>query len=217
VTTPRSTAPGRSTELDSAGIPVVVSGPSGAGKTSVLRCALELERRLRFSVSHTTRSPRAGEVDGRDYSFVTPARFQELILAESFLEWAEYQGNHYGTSRAAVAEPTRAGFDLLLEVEVQGARQLRERLPGAVFVFVLPPSLGLLETRLQARKSDTAEAIRKRLEIARQEIREAGTYDYLIVNQEIERAAGDLLRIIEVSRMRPSRILPAWRARSDLE
>jgi guanylate kinase len=156
-------------------------------------------------------------VDGRDYWFVNAARFQELIIGEAFLEWAEYQGNHYGTSRSAVDEPTRQGFDLLLEVEVQGARQLRERLPGAVFVFVLPPSLGMLETRLRARKSDTPEAIRKRLEIARQEIREAETYDYLIVYQEIERAAGDLLRIIEVSRMRPGRILPAWRARSDLE
>jgi guanylate kinase len=200
-----------------AGIPVVVSGPSGAGKTSILRRALERSDRLRFSVSHTTRPPRAGEVDGRDYWFVTLERFQELSDKGAFLEWAVYQGNHYGTSRLAVDQPTDEGFDLLLEVEVQGARQLRQRLPGAVFVFVLPPSLELLETRLRRRDSDTPEAIRKRLEISRQEIAEADKYDYLIVNHELERAASDLLAIIEVSRMAPGRVLPTWRTRSELE
>ena len=200
------------------GIPVVVSGPSGAGKTSVLRRALQRSDRLRFSVSHTTRPPRTGEVDGRDYRFVTLPRFQELIAQRAFLEWAVYQGNHYGTSLAAVDEPTRAGFDLLLEVEVQGARQLRERLPGAVFVFVLPPSLEILESRLRGRDSDSPEAIRKRLEIAREaEIAEAENYDYVIVNHDIERSASDLLQIIEVARMEPSRVLPAWRDRSELE
>jgi guanylate kinase len=199
------------------GIPIVVSGPSGVGKSSVLRRALARSDRLRFSVSHTTRPSRAGEVDGRDYWFVSGAEFQRLIERDCFLEWAVYQGNHYGTSRAAVDEPTAAGFDLLLEVEVQGARQLRERLPGAVFVFLLPPSFDSLESRLRGRHSDTPEAIRKRLEIARGEIREAGTYDYVIVNHEIERAASDLLQIIEVSRMVPSRVLRVWRARGDLE
>jgi guanylate kinase len=204
-------------ELTGAGIPVVVSGPSGAGKTSILRKALERSERLRFSVSHTTRKPRPGEVDGRDYCFVDPTRFQELIEKGAFLEWAEYQGNCYGTSRTAVEGPTQAGYDLLLEVEVKGASQLRQRLSGAVFVFVLPPSLGQLEARLRNRRSDSPEAIRKRLEIARQEILEAGNYDYLIVNEDMERAVGDLLEIIEVSRMTPDRVLPAWRARSDHE
>lgn len=200
------------------GIVVVVSGPSGVGKSSLLRRVLERDPNLRFSVSHTTRAPRPGEADGVDYHFVDPARFRELVREDAFLEWAEYQGHLYGTSRAAVEEPTGRGVDLLLEVEVQGARQLRERLPEAVTVFVLPPaSLADLEARLRRRSSDDDATIAKRVTAARQEVKEAGHYRYALVNDELERAVAGLEHIVRAARLESERVLPAWRARFALD
>lgn len=200
------------------GIPFVVSGPSGVGKSTILRRVLELESRMRFSVSHTTRPPRSGERNGVDYWFVSEAEFQKLIEEGAFLEWARYQGRHYGTSRRAVEGPTGEGIDLILEVEVQGARQLRERLPEAVTVFVLPPaSIRDLEARLRARDSDDERAIRKRLETARGEVREAEHYRYAIVNDELGPAVEDLLNIVRASRLERDRVLPAWRERFETD
>ena len=195
------------------GIAFVISGPSGVGKSSILRRLLERDRRLRFSVSHTTRCPRGGERDGEDYYFVAADEFERLVKANAFLEHAEYQGCRYGTSRDAVLGPTARGYDLILEVEVKGAEQLRERLPEALTVFVLPPSLQDLETRLRGRKSDDAQAIRKRLERARQEILEADHYQYVIVNEDLERAAAGLTHIVEAARLRQRVALPSWKAR----
>ena len=189
---------------------IVVSGPSGAGKTTLLRRVLERDRGLCFSVSHTTRVPRAGEVEGEDYFFVSQAEFRRRIEAGSFLEWAEYQGNLYGTSRQAVEDTLASGLDVLLEVEVKGARQIREQLPDAVSVIVLPPSFDALGKRLRLRASDSEAAIQKRLEIAREEIREAPGYSYVIVNSNLDAAVLDLERIIQVARLRPERVLPAW-------
>ncbi len=196
------------------GIVFVLSGPSGVGKTTLVRRVLDRDPALRFSVSHTTRPARAGELDGRDYHFVSTEEFQCLIDRERLLEWAEYQGHLYGTSRAAVEEPTARGVDLLLEVEVQGARQLRERLPDSVSVFVLPPaSSGELEARLRRRASDDPHAIRKRLERARQELPEAEHYRYAIVNDDLDRAAEALGHIIAATRQEARRVLPGWLAR----
>jgi guanylate kinase len=192
------------------GIAIVVSGPSGAGKTTLLRMVLERDNKLRFSVSHTTRPPRGGEVEGVDYFFVSKEDFKKLIEADAFLEWAEYQGNLYGTSRQAVEQTLAAGRDVVLEVEVKGARQLREQLPDAISVIVLPPSFESLGKRLRLRASDTEESIRKRLEIAREEIREAPGYSYVIVNSSLEAAVQDLQRIIYVARLRPAYVLPSW-------
>jgi guanylate kinase len=192
------------------GIAFVVSGPSGAGKTTLLRLVLERDEGLRFSVSHTTRAPRPGEVEGVDYHFVSREEFKKLIEAEAFLEHAEYQGNLYGTSRLAVEEMLAAGLDVVLEVEVKGARQLREQLPDAVSVIVLPPSFESLGKRLRLRASDSEEAIRRRLDIAREEIREAPGYSYVIVNSNLEAAVEDLQGIIQVARLRPERVLPGW-------
>ncbi len=201
-----------------AGIVFVISGPSGVGKSSMLRRVLEHDPRLRFSVSHTTRPPREGERDGEHYRFVSADEFRGLIDRGAFLEWAEYQGNLYGTSRSAVDEPTGQGIDLILEVEVQGASQLRAMLPDAVTVFVLPPgSLHDLEERLRSRRSDDEQAIQKRLETARREVQEAQHYHYVIVNDELDRASSDLLHVVGAARLQRERVLPAWKARFELD
>jgi len=194
----------------SRGSTIVVSGPSGAGKTTILRRVLERDARLRFSVSHTTRHPRKGEVEGHDYYFVTQEKFRALIESGSFLEWAEYQGNFYGTSRAAVEKAVDEGSDVLLEVEVQGARQIREQCPDAVTVIVLPPSFEALGQRLRDRAKDSEESIRKRLDIAREEVREASQYTYVVVNSNLDAAVADLQKIVDVARLRPQQVLPQW-------
>ncbi len=192
------------------GIPFVISGPSGAGKTSILRRVLECDPGVRFSVSHTTRAPRSGEIEGQNYFFVAEERFRQLVEQDTFLEWADYQGNLYGTSREAVAGPTREGFDLILEVEVQGARQLRERGREAVFVFLIPPSMEILEQRLRSRGSDDEDVVRKRLERAREELREIHGYRYVVVNADMEQAVRDFLHIIAACRLERERVLPLW-------
>lgn len=192
------------------GIPFVISGPSGAGKTSILRRVLECDPGVRFSVSHTTRAPRSGEIEGQDYFFVDEERFRQLVDQDAFLEWADYQDNLYGTSREAVAGPTREGFDLILEVEVQGARQLRERGRGAVFVFLIPPSMDVLEQRLRSRGSDDEDVVRKRLERAREELREIHGYRYVVVNADMEQAVRDFLHIIAACRLEREKVLPLW-------
>jgi guanylate kinase len=193
------------------GIPFVVSGPSGVGKSTVLREVLERDSGVVFSVSHTTRPRRPGEVDGKDYRFVEDAAFDRLVEEDGFLEHAVYQGHHYGTSREAVDRPTREGVDVILEVEVQGARQLRKRLPGAVLVFVLPPSMECLDERLRGRASDADEAIRKRLARAREEVREVHLYDYVVVNEDVEQAIAQLLHVISACRLELPRVLPTLR------
>ncbi len=192
------------------GIPFVSSGPSGAGKTSILRRVLECDPGVRFSVSHTTRAPRSGEIEGQGYYFVNEERFRQLINQDAFLEWADYQDNLYGTSREAVAGPTREGFDLILEVEVQGARQLREHDRGAVFVFLIPPSMDILEQRLRSRGSDDEDVVRKRLQRAREELREIHGYRYVVVNADMEQAVRDFLHIIAACRLERENVLPLW-------
>lgn len=197
------------------GIPFVVSGPSGTGKTSILRRVLAADPGTRFSVSHTTRAPRTGERDGEDYRFVNEEAFRGLVNAGAFLEWAEYQGHLYGTSREAVDGLTRHGLDVILEVEIQGARQLRERLRGAAFVFVLPPSMEVLEQRLRGRGSDASEVVRTRLERAHEELREVHRYDYVIVNEDLDRAVAALRHVIAACRLERERVLPELRERFD--
>jgi len=209
------------------GIVFVISGPSGVGKSSILREALQRDQGLSFSVSHTTRAARQGEVHGRDYYFVGDGEFQSLVAEDAFLEHAEYQGHHYGTSRSSVEEPTSRGVDLILEVEVQGAAQLRESLLDALSIFILPPSsLEQLEARLRGRGSDGEEVIRKRLEIARQEILHAKDYHYIVVNDELPNAVNDLLDIVRCarledlarcSRLEGSTVLPEWRTHFEAE
>ena len=189
----------------SSGLVLVVSAPSGAGKTTL--CRLLVKRlRFSFSVSHTTRSPRSGEVEGRDYYFVDRKTFEEMIRRGEFLEWAEVHGNLYGTSWQEVNRRLSSGQDLLLDIDVQGASQVRQRLGfRAVFVFIRPPSLEELKRRLRARGTEDEDALARRLARAREELHYAPWFDYVVVNDELERAFEDLAAIVRAERCRPFR------------
>jgi guanylate kinase len=177
----------------------IISAPSGAGKSSLLRALLESDRvqQVELSVSHTTRAPRPGEVDGQDYHFVDVARFEAMVAADEFLEHARVFDNYYGTSRAALAARLDQGIGVILEIDWQGARRVRELLPGAVSIFILPPSLGALETRLTARGQDGAEVIARRMRDAVSEMSHFDEYDYLVINDDFQQALDELVLIFE--------------------
>ncbi len=181
---------------------LVISGPSGAGKSTVVFKAIEGRADICFSTSVTTRSPRPGEVNGREYFFVDFERFREMVENDELLEHAEYVANRYGTPRAYVEQRLNEGMNVVLDIEVQGARQVRKKMPEAVLIFIAPPSLEELERRLRGRGTDTEAAIEGRLIRARQEFQEADFYDYLIVNDDVEKAAAKLNAIIEAEHCR---------------
>ncbi len=175
---------------------IVISGPSGAGKSTVVFKAIEGRDDVCFSTSVTTRKPRPGEVDGREYFFIDRERFTEMVAKDELLEHAEYVSNCYGTPRAYVEEKLASGMNVMLDIEIQGARQVHAKMPEAVMIFVVPPTLEELRRRLEGRGTDTAEAIEGRLARARQEYREADFYDYIIVNDDIDVAAKELSAIM---------------------
>ncbi len=184
----------------------VVSAPSGAGKTTVLKVVLATLPAIGFSVSHTTRPPRPGELEGRDYFFVSPDEFIRRRQQGDFLEWAEVHGNLYGTSRQAVTDRLAQGQDCVLDIDVQGARQLREhRDLNPVFVFIAPPSLAELERRLIGRQTESAATLALRLANARTELAALGLYDYVIVNDEVSQAQALLAALILERRARGRR------------
>jgi guanylate kinase len=187
----------------------IVSAPSGAGKTSLVRALLASDPRVRLSVSHTTRAARPGEVDGRDYHFVDEARFQQLVAADAFLEHAEVFGRRYGTSRAAVEPFLARGEDVFLDIDWQGARQVRARRPDAQSIFILPPSREVLLERLRRRGQDSEETIARRMAGARAEMAHYDEFDYLIVNDRFEDSLADLRGIVASRRLR----LPEQRVR----
>jgi guanylate kinase len=174
----------------------VIAAPSGAGKTSLVKALMEREPRLRFSVSYTTRKPRATEIDGRDYHFITPGRFQEMVEGGEFLEHAQVYDNFYGTGMQAVRDALSAGGLVLLEIDWQGARQVREGLPEARTIFILPPTRRALEERLKARSTDSAEVIQRRLQDAERDIGHWTEFDYVVINDRFERALEDLHAIV---------------------
>jgi guanylate kinase len=189
----------------------VVTGPSGSGKSTILRHVVKDMRRMAFSVSHTTRPRRPSERDGREYHFVSEAEFRRLAGRDAFVEWAVVHGHLYGTSRAEIRSKSRTG-DVLLDIDVQGARQIRKRLAGATTIFILPPSLTALRRRLLDRGEDDAAAVRTRLGNAKAEIREAESFDYLIVNDRLDRAIIELEAVILSVRCRAENRKRAIRA-----
>ncbi len=186
---------------------LILSSPSGAGKTTLTKKLRERFPALGFSVSHTTRKPRANEVDGRDYHFVTHAEFDELVEKDAFVEWAHVHGNCYGTSRAEIdrarAEPGVSG--MIFDIDYQGARQIRAKEPEAVSVFILPPSMIELERRLRGRASESEEVVKKRFAVAHVEIEHYGFFDYLVVNDDVESAFRHLEGIVLAERSRRCR------------
>lgn len=187
---------------------VVISGPSGVGKGTVVRRVLELMPDLLLSVSCTTRTARPGEIDGRDYRFVTASEFDALVNADAFLEWAEIFGNRYGTLGDDVERTRAAGRDVLLEIDVQGARTVRARVPDAVLIFIEPPSEEELARRLRARGTESGEALLGRLVEARREMEEADRFDHVVVNDKIDEAAAEVAAIIGRTQEVPPRRNP---------
>jgi guanylate kinase len=174
----------------------VITGPSGVGKGTLIAMLLERVPGLELSVSATTRKPRAGEVDGRDYHFLTPAQFDQRIAEKDFLEFATYSGNRYGTLRSEVEGRLAAGRSVVLEIEVQGAQQVRAAMPESVQIFISPPDPAVLRERLRGRGTDSPEAIDTRLEVADRELAAKDDFDHQVVNDDLERAAGELERIV---------------------
>jgi guanylate kinase len=184
----------------------IISAPSGSGKSTLVRCLLESDAHLVFSISYTTRPPRPNEREGVDYNFISREDFEARVARGEFLEHAEVFGNYYGTHQSALDQAIREGKDLVLDIDVQGARQLKARLPEAVTVFVLPPSRDILEQRLRARSQDTEAVIARRLMGAAEEVRNYEKYNYVLINREIEHSVAQLASIVQAERMRRIRM-----------
>jgi guanylate kinase len=188
------------------GLLLLVSSPAGAGKTSLTRSLVADHSDLTLSISATTRDPRPGEAEGREYFFKSRAEFEAMIAAGEFLEWATVNGNYYGTPKQPVMAALEAGHDVLFDIDWQGAAQIAEKAPDdSVRLFILPPAWDDLERRLRARAQDTEETIRQRLELGREEILHWANYDYVIVNKNFDRAYADLAHIYRAERMKPGR------------
>ena len=180
----------------------IVAAPSGAGKTTLVRLLLESDPDICLSISATTRPPRPGEQNGREYHFVNVPDFLTRIDQGEFLEWAAVHGNYYGTSKRWIAAQMENGRDVLLEIDWQGAQQVRKALPEAIGVFILPPSLEALQERLSGRGTDSAETIARRIAAARDEMRHVDEFDYVIINDDLHLALGHLLSVVSASRLR---------------
>ena len=188
--------------MDYPGNLFVVAAPSGAGKSSLVKALMELDARIQPAVSHTTRPPRGQEKHGREYYFVAPQEFDQMVLHDSFLEWAQVHGHRYGTSRQAIEERVAQGADVILEIDFQGAIKIKRIFANAVLIFILPPSWEELRSRLQRRGEDTAAVIELRLENAAVEMTQACEFDFVIINELFERAVFDLKTIVHAQRLK---------------
>jgi guanylate kinase len=184
----------------------IISAPSGSGKSTLTHRLIAEIPNLRFSISYTTRAPRGQEADGKDYFFISPEEFAKRLAAGEFLEHAMVFGNYYGTHIGELESAAADGFDLILDIDVQGARQLKEKYPAAVSIFILPPSREVLEQRLRARSQDSEPVIARRLREAAEEIRNYSLYDYVLVNREVEASVETLKSIVKATRSRRDRM-----------
>ncbi|TAJ81208.1 MAG: guanylate kinase [Gallionellaceae bacterium] len=185
----------------------IVSAPSGAGKTSLVTALLDINKQIDLSVSYTTRAPRPGETDGVDYHFVTREKFTQMAQHGDFLESAEVYGNLYGTSQSWISQENGKGRDVLLEIDWQGAAQVRNKFPDSIGIFILPPSLAALESRLTGRKQDSAEIITQRLQAAREDISHVAEFDYVIINDKLDEALQQLNAVVIAAGLRRNRQL----------
>lgn len=186
---------------EASGSVFIVSAPSGAGKTSLVRALLDADARVKLSVSYTTRAPRPGEVEGQHYHFVDLNAFMAMLNRGDFLESAEVYGNHYGTSQRWIETQLAHGLDILLEIDWQGAMQVRKLLPQALSIFILPPSIAALKARLTGRAQDTEEVIARRAAAAREDMSHVGEFDYVIINDDFAIAAAELQAVVKASRL----------------
>jgi guanylate kinase len=184
----------------------IISAPSGSGKSTLVHRLLKTVPNLAFSISYTTRPPRPSETHGVDYIFISRKDFEDRLARGEFLEYAEVFGNLYGTNREAFESATREGKDLVLDIDIQGARQLRVAIPQAITIFVLPPSKQVMEQRLRSRSQDTEEVIQRRLQGAAVEVQNYTHYDFVLINREIEEASAQLVNIVEAERLRRARM-----------
>ena len=184
----------------------LISAPSGSGKSTLVHRLMQADSRLAFSISYTTRPPRPAETDGVDYIFISRKDFEERLARGEFLEYAEVFGNYYGTNRSSFEAAVEGGKDLVLDIDVQGARQLKVAIPEAISVFVLPPSREILEQRLRSRSQDSEEVIQRRLRGAAEEVRNYTQYDYVLINREIDEASARLASIVRAERLRKARM-----------
>jgi len=189
------------------GLILILSAPSGAGKTSLCRELFKTFPDMKESVSYTTRAPRQGEVEGEAYHFVTDEVFERMVAEDAFAEWAEVHGNKYGTALRTLEEARRNGVDLVLDIDCQGARKLKEQFDGGVYVFIMPPSMEELRRRLEGRSSDAQEVIERRIAVAADEIRESRWYDYIIFNDNFEVACQELAAIVIAHRRKTFRMM----------
>jgi guanylate kinase len=195
------------TSNPSEGVLYIVSAPSGAGKTSLVKALLKTDPAIRLSVSYTTRAPRPGETDGRDYHFASRKQFETMLAEREFLEHAEVYGNFYGTSKGSIARDLNAGHDVLLEIDWQGAEQVKQHFPQSASIFILPPSFNALRTRLIGRGQDSEEVIERRMAAAAHDVAHADAFDYIIVNDDFDHALQDLVAITRSIRLEAARQL----------
>lgn len=188
--------------IHGSGLLYVVSGPSGTGKTTLCKELIRAIPDLSFSISYTTRPPRRNETSGKDYYFVTPEVFEKMVAQGEFAEWAEIYGNLYGTTRSSIEQALQQGRDLIFDIDSQGAQQLKRTYPSGISIFLLPPSVSELEKRLCNRKTDSQETIRKRMNKARQEISQVGTYEYIVINNVLEETLHVLEAIVVAEKHR---------------
>lgn len=180
----------------------IISAPSGSGKSTLVNELLKLVPDLDFSISYTTRAPRGSEQNGKQYFFVTREQFEQMIAADDFLEHAEFDGNYYGTARRFLSEAESKGHDLLLDIDVQGAAQIKKKMPEEVSIFVLPPDRKTLEWRLRKRGEDSKDVIERRLEAAKREVKNYSKYDYILINDDLEESIENLLALVLSERLR---------------